>query len=152
MMILLREKAAVHAAPATASRVVAEVEPGAEIERGPLRRGRNGRWAEVTLPDGSRGYLDAATAYLPLAPLRVRSPSGADLRAEPRPEAPTLCRLRPGAGVTPINLVERGGSWLRVRAAHGIEGYLPGDTALEEQGPGLLDLVGGGALMILALG
>jgi hypothetical protein len=132
--------------------VVAELEPGAEVEVGKVRRHRDRTWAVVTLADGSRGYMDAHTDWLPLKPMRVRQ-AGAELRLGPNPDARIVRRLPAGAEITPLDLTDSAGrTWLRVRDSTGTEGYLPGETPLQEPKPRLVDSFGGAALVIVTLG
>src|SRR5438477_12690059 len=99
MRILLRTSTPLHSAPSAESLVVRELAPGAEVERGPARRGGGRDWAAVTLDDGTRGFIDAAAAFVPLKPVRIVQAAGAALRAAPDLDARVRRQLLAGEEV-----------------------------------------------------
>ncbi|HEX6939187.1 MAG TPA: M23 family metallopeptidase [Longimicrobiales bacterium] len=85
--------------------------------------GASGRWYRVHLPDGTAGYVEARLTEVAESPVREQAAiAAAPLLARPRPDAPVVDSLTPGA---PLPILGRFGKFLMVRAADGIIGWLP---------------------------
>ncbi len=153
MKIIVRMKTSVFAGPSLHSPLVAELDPGTEAELGATHRHAGRDWTVIKLADARRGFVDASISYLSVKPARIVQPGGVNMRAEPTLESPLRRRLISGEEITPLALSEHEGrAWLRVRDGRGIEGFLPADTPLGAAVPGFLESLGGGALVIVALG
>jgi hypothetical protein len=152
MKVRLRVRVPVHEAPTPESPIVIDLEPGTDADLGKTRRVGKRDWVEVRLTDGRRGFVDGDIQCFTPKVLCLRQPGGADLRSAPKADAPVLRRLAEGEQISSMDLIEQEGrSWLHVRDAQGVEGYLFGETLVQEKGGDLLQSILGGAGIILCM-
>jgi uncharacterized protein YgiM (DUF1202 family) len=143
--------------------VVGEIEPNDTLPvLDTVQTEDEGEWVQVTLPDGTEGFVQAPTVRIEEATGTtqtvvtpgegegkgvVTAAGTTNVLAEPNPDAETVGEIESNIEVIVLEIVETeaDGNWLSLRLGDGTEGFVPAET-ISVSDFGFLDIVDAGTV------
>jgi hypothetical protein len=151
---LIQDTASLYPQPDLNSSPVHRLNRGDVGEMGNPRRIAGREWAELTLPDGTRGFIPERTRLLPLIQATVTKKT---ILYETPDNTIVKMELPKRAVVNYLDMLEQGGRrWLFVQDAVGNQGYIESSASLTSRTPvskktSLTNMLIGGALFVFGV-
>jgi hypothetical protein len=151
---VLQESASLYPQPDLNSAPVRTLNRGDVGELGSVKKVSGKQWVELTMLDGSRGFIPGGTRIFSLiqASLNRKTPLyGMTDKSMVKMELPKRSM------VNFLDLVEQGGQqWIYVQDASGNQGYIDGNTRITRKDPvtkktGITNMLIGGAFFVIGL-
>ena len=150
---ILQDDAQLYAQVETESTPIRVLQKGEMAELGKVTKARGLQWVEITLPDGTHGFLAGTTRTFSLITATINQRHVQLYGTAARGQA--IVELKKGTLVEFIDLVEANGeSWICVRDKTGHQGYIEGNTKILQKArvtkqTGVTNMLVGGAFFVV---
>lgn len=151
---ILQDSASLYPQPDLNSGPVRTLNRGDVGELGSVKRAGGKQWVEVTMLDGSKGYLPGDTRIFSMIQAMLNRKTPLYATAD---KSVVKLELPKRTMVQFLDLVEQNGqTWIYVQDASGNQGYLEGNTSITRKDPvtkktGVTNMLVGGGFFILGL-
>jgi len=110
---------------------ITELSAGTEVEIGGVTKKAGKSWVFIDLPTGQRGYLPGDTRIFHIKPVKLLQ-KNVDAYAEPSMGSFPRASYKKGDRFYLTDTVAQGGqTWVKVRDASGVEGFIDGKTRIK---------------------
>jgi hypothetical protein len=134
---VLEDRATVYSQAETTSPVIAELAKGQEFNIGPAATFAGVSWCTAVLPDGRRGYVLGAIKIYRVRQVTLNQQT-VEVLEWPAVGSTLVWTYHRGERFTVCGVVAQGDmSWVEVRTLSGAMGYIPANTKILEDRPGV---------------
>jgi hypothetical protein len=150
---ILQDEAPIYAQVETESTPIRVLQKGEQAELGKVSKARGLQWVEVTLADGTHGFIAGTTRTFSLITATINQRKTQLYGTAARGTA--VAELKKGTQLEFLDLVEANGeTWIYTRDKAGRQGYIEGNTKIVQKArvtkqTGITNMLVGGAFFVV---